>query len=61
MYGFLWNIFLLFDNNRDRIKCFVESIPVDLYQQIYDKLEEYKEYEKDWIFSIVCLGYVDGV
>lgn len=30
--------------NKSNIKCFVESIPDELYQKIYDKLEEYKEY-----------------
>ena len=31
--------------NRDKIKCFIENIPASLFQQIYDKLEEYREYE----------------
>ena len=33
------------NKNRENIKCFVESIPSEVFKQIYDKLEEYKEYE----------------
>ena len=32
--------------NRDKIKYFIENIPASLFQQIYDKLEEYREYER---------------
>lgn len=64
----LWLILESDKKNRDRIKCFVESIPNDLYQQIYNKLDEYSEYEKghlnmfdldDFFLKGECLGYLN--
>ena len=31
--------------NKEHIECFINSIPSEVYQQIYDKLREYEEYE----------------
>lgn len=41
----LWLILESDKKNRDRIRCFVGSIPMELYQQIYERLNEYRKYE----------------